>query len=197
MTNPTIAKKAQTKKIPTRKLVSDFLVYAQRSRRAQIKMFENIGVMIIFFFLLVFGASFYFTIQKASLEREAERINQIAAVQQALRLTFLPELDCSFAGVQTENCFDRLKVEALADFNPRSTLTYFNIFGYSNVTLRTIYSPMTSVVPGPITIYSRTVVGSYTRTTIPVLICEDGCDPLNLKYSFGLLEVDSYVPTAK
>lgn len=157
------------------------------------KMFENIAVMIIFFFLLVFGASFYFTLQKASLEKEMERINQLAAVQQALRLTFLPELDCSFAGVQTENCFDRLKVEALAELKPATKIEYFNIFGYSNVTLKTTYP---SGVP-PKEIYSRTVEGSYTKTQVPVLICEGGCDPLNLEYSFGILEVDSYVPTAK
>ena len=166
------------------------------AKKAQIKMFENIGVMIIFFFLLVFGASFYFTIQKASLEKEAERINQIAAVQQALRLTFLPELDCSFAGVQTENCFDRFKVNALIEQKPATQLSYFNIFGYSNVTLKTVYSPLFAK-PADVAIYSRTVEGSYTRTAVPVLICEDGCDPLYLKYSFGVLQVDSYVPTAK
>ena len=168
-----------------------------KARKAQMKMFENIAVMIIFFFLLVFGVSFYFTLQKASIQREIERINQLAAVQQALRLTFLPELDCSFAGVQKENCFDRLKVESFAGEKPETNIAYFNIFGYSNVTLKTIYPPASEPDKIVKKIYSRTVAGSYTKTQIPVLVCEEGCDPLNLTYSFGILEVDSYVPTAK
>jgi len=162
---------------------------ASKGKKAQIKMFENVAVMIIFFFLLVFGASFYFTLQKASLQTQVERINQLAAVQQALRLTYLPELDCSFLGVQKENCFDEFKVVSFHDNKPENNLAYFNIFGYSNITLKRIYPA------GPdIPIYNRTINSSYTRTQIPVLVCENGCDPLNLQYSFGVLEVDYYVP---
>jgi len=194
-------RKAQTKKIPTRKLISDFLACAQRSqcsRRAQMKMFENIGVMIIFFFLLVFGASFYFTLQKASLEREMVRVNQLASVQQALRLTYLPELDCSFAGVQIDNCFDRLKVESLIAARPTSNLAYFNVFGYSTVSLRTIYPK--PAAPKQDIIYSRKLNATDSdiiKTQVPVLICEKGCDQTDPRYSFGILEIDSYVPSAK
>jgi len=164
---------------------------ASKGKKAQIKMFENVAVMIIFFFLLIFGASFYFTLQKASLQTQVERINQLAAVQQALRLTYLPELDCSFIGVQKENCFDKFKVDSFAESNPTQNLAYFNIFGYSNITLKTIYP-----YPETKTIYDRTPpnISSSTQTQIPVLVCENGCDPLNLQYSFGVLEVDYYVP---
>jgi hypothetical protein len=169
---------------------------ATKGKKAQIKMFENVAVMIIFFFLLIFGASFYFTLQKASLQTQVERINQLAAVQQALRLTYLPELDCSFLGVQKENCFDEFKVISFHDNKPENDLAYFNIFGYSNITLKTIY-------PNPLypnfetkKIYERAPpnISSSTQTQIPVLICKNGCDPLNLQYSFGVLEVDYYVP---
>ncbi|MEM4282213.1 MAG: hypothetical protein QXU88_00560 [Candidatus Woesearchaeota archaeon] len=171
---------------------------ASPSKKAQIKMFENIAVLVIFFFLLAFGTSFYFTLQKSSLQREMERIAQLGNIQQALRLTFLPELDCSFAAVQTENCFDRLKFDALADqLKPGSQrwLEYSAILGFTSIKLKTVYSSL-SPPPEEKLLYERKLNATAIRTEIPVLICENGCDPLNQSYSFGILEVTSYVRRA-
>jgi len=78
-------------------------------------MFETLAVLVVFFFFLIFGASFYFKIQENSLLRELERSAQLQAVQTAQKALTLPELDCSFAGVQRQNCVDIDKVLKFTD----------------------------------------------------------------------------------
>ena len=45
----------------------------RKNRKAQIKMFETIAVLVIFFFLIVIGVSFYFVMQSSSYNRQVER----------------------------------------------------------------------------------------------------------------------------
>ncbi|MEM4263654.1 MAG: hypothetical protein QW666_02040, partial [Candidatus Woesearchaeota archaeon] len=103
--------------------------------KAQIKMFETIGVLVIFFFLLVAAASFYFQIQKSSLQRELDKQVQLRAMQVVQRALHMPELDCSFVNVQKDNCFDLLKMSALSSHlgtNPQEDylVDYYSIFGF-------------------------------------------------------------------
>ena len=151
-------------------------------------MFETIAVMIVFFFLIAFGLSFYFVISKASAQREHDRVMQLQAIQTAQRISNLPEFDCVKVGVQIDNCFDAFKVEQFSsliaqDANMRDA--YFDIFGFVDVKLR-------SVFPGEeqeYLIYSnpRPDVG-YDLTQLPVLIYS----PVQDRFAFGILEVFFY-----
>jgi len=150
-------------------------------------MFETIAVMLVFFFLLAFGLSFYFVIAKAGAQREHDRTMQLQAIQTATRISHLPEFDCVKVGVQIENCFDKFKVaqfsNLIQDVHMRDA--YFDIFGFVDVTLRKLF-------PGDeenYTIYSNPLpdVG-YDLTQLPVLVYS----PVEDSFAFGVLEVRFY-----
>jgi len=73
--------------------------------KAQIKMFETIGVLVIFFFLLVAGVAFWFNVQQRGLQKQLARMDDLQSIQVVQRALFMPELDRSFVSVQKENCF--------------------------------------------------------------------------------------------
>jgi hypothetical protein len=158
-------------------------------RKAQIQMFETIGVLVVFFFLLVASAAFYFKFQESALKKELAKQAQLQSLQTAQRAMFLPELDCSFVSVQRENCFDRYKLVALQDVaaqDSRMEKQYFGLFGYANVSVRQVY-PATSFHT---TIYARIPeeYHSVLKSFAPVLLY----DPLEKSFSFGVMEVATY-----
>ena len=156
--------------------------------KAQVKMFESVAVLIVFFFLLVFGMSFFFVLQRASQERELDRIAQLKSIQIAQKTMFLAELDCVFIGVQIENCFDELKIKNfvnLINSSQQAIVDYFNVFEFSTINI-------VKVFPGDnetITLYSRPREGrGFSVTQIPILLF----NPITKVYSYSYLEVISY-----
>lgn len=155
-------------------------------KRAQIKMFETIGVLIVFFFLLISGTVFYFNLQESSLRKELAQQAQLRSLQAAQRATFLPELDCSFASVTRENCFDIYKLAAFAQVRDRYQSAYFGLFGYATVTVRQAYpaADFTTVLyDNPPEEYSRSL-----KSFSPVLLY----DAATRDAAFGVMEVVTY-----
>ena len=156
-------------------------------RKGQIKMFETIAVMIVFFFLLAFGLSFYFVIAKAGAQKEHDRTMQLQAIQSVQRISNLPEFDCVKVGVQIENCFDEFKV---AMFSQRITDRkmrdyYFEVFGFVTVELKKLF-PLPQL---NFTIYDNPRPNSgFDLTMLPVLVYS----PVTDEFSFGVLEVKFY-----
>lgn len=158
-------------------------------KRAQIKLFESLAVLVVFFFFLIFGASFYFKLQEASLKRQFEENTQLKVVQIAQKSLTMPELECSRIGVQRDNCIDYLKAikfKELLDSGADVKLDYFKTFEYSKITLHRVY-------PGPeaIDLYLRDDPENKQEERvlqIPVLIYQ----PLSNEYAFGYLEVRVY-----
>ncbi|MEM4242835.1 MAG: hypothetical protein QXM31_02950 [Candidatus Woesearchaeota archaeon] len=159
-------------------------------KKAQIKMFETIGVLVVFFMILVVGAVIYFNIQKSALEKEVFRQAQLASLKSAQRAAFLPELDCSFYRVTKENCIDRLKLSALKDLidnDEHTRLVYFkSAFGYMNLTVRGVYPEDEKGVN--IYEYQPEEYTSALKNQLPVLLY----DPVSGRYSFGVMEVTTY-----
>lgn len=156
--------------------------------RAQIKMFETVGVLVVFFFLLITGAVFYFKIQESSLKQEIVNQAQLKNVQTAQRAMFLPELDCSFLSIPRENCFDQYKLKALANIMKDSQMNdlYFGLFGYATVSVSEFY-------PEPnfrATIYNNTPEEYKRAPTFfsSVLLY----DPITRANNFGVMEVTNY-----
>jgi hypothetical protein len=156
-------------------------------KKAQIKMFETIGVLVIFFFLLVAGASFYFKMQESALEREVAKQAQLRSLQAAQRATYLPELDCSLVGVQRENCFDRVKLRVFPEVASQQAEEYFWIFGYANITVRELYPEQGA--PVPVYDYPLQEYKHAPKSLVPVLVY----DPFSRAYSFAVMEVTTYV----
>jgi hypothetical protein len=158
-------------------------------RKAQIKMFETIGVLIVFFFLLVAGAAFYFNIQESALKKELAKQAELQSLQSAQRAMFLPELDCSFVSVQRDTCFDRLKLHAfqeVTETEPRLREAYFGIFGHATVVVRQRY-PLSEM---NVTLYHNPPE-EYTKKLVsfsPVLLY----DSVTKEASFGVMEVTTY-----
>jgi hypothetical protein len=161
------------------------------SRKAQIKMFETIAVLVVFFFLLVFGASFYFVLQKSSVQRAVIRTIQLQSIQTTQKVSYLPELDCTQVGIQVENCFDEIKLEKFADMlndvdtGEKTRLDYFNVFGYSTIVVRSIFPKAKNY-----TLYEKPLEDYSTmfKNNVPLTIY----DPIENRYSFGVLEVTFY-----
>src|SRR5574341_399791 len=110
--------------------------------RGQIKMFETIGVLIVFFFLLFTGSIFYFGAQKSSLQKEKVRASEQYAFQIVLKALYLPELDCSFLVTQRDNCVDRIKLEKLSRLlstNETVRNDYYTEFGFADIVVTEAY----------------------------------------------------------
>ncbi len=157
-------------------------------KRAQIKMFETIGVLVVFFFILISGTVFYFNIQKSAMQKELAKQAQTKSLQAAQRAMFFPELDCSFASIQRENCFDRFKLAAFAQVmsQPAAKEAYFGIFGYAVINVTEVYPDpgfSAMIYDNPPELYVRAI-----KSRSPVLLY----DPIGKRAAFGLMEVTTY-----
>jgi hypothetical protein len=167
--------------------------------KAQIKMFETIAVLVVFFFLLMTGIAFYFGAQKSSIEKEQMRVVELSGLQTALRVLHLPDLDCSILGTRNENCVDKLKLLILANMlkNESVVLDYFEGFGFAKISIRQAW-PCPDNFCGGVIIYDNppmnaegNVTWSHATTTItPILLLDSWRD----EKAFGIIEVIAYAP---
>ena len=157
-------------------------------KKGQVQMFETIAVLLVFFFIIAFGLAFYFVIAKAGAQKAMLRQQQMQAVENAQRLTTLPELDCTQKGVQTERCVDKLKVKALSEMlgNDNIRADYYSTFGKTRLVIREVFPPGSP----DLEIYNRPVLNGtgWTTTLLPVKVY----DPFTDKYAFGAIEVRNY-----
>ena len=157
--------------------------------KAQIKMFETIAVLIVFFFLLFTGSIFYFAAQKSALQKEKTAASEQYAFQIVLKALYMPELDCSFLVTQKDNCIDKIKLKKLAQLittNEKAQTDYYGEFGYSTITVNEIYPEQTTQ-----TIYNNTpteYIGKIASQN-PILLY----DAWQNEYAFGTIEVNVYV----
>ncbi len=161
---------------------------SRRSKNAQIKMFETVGVLIIFFFLLITGSVFYFGAQKSALQKEKVESSEKYAFQIVLKSLYLPELDCSFLVTQKDNCIDKIKLQKLSTLlsQEQAQIDYFTDFGYSTITVEEIYPTKTKI-----TLYNNQpdqYEGKLAYQS-PILLF----DALRDEYNFGVIEVTVYV----
>ncbi len=159
-------------------------------KKSQIQMGESIAILFIFFVLLIFGFVFYMNIMKGSAKVEVEENIQLKAVGIAQKASFLPELQCSEENVRVEDCIDRHKLEAVHNLLSENNIYYFDIFEFSNISVRKVY-PFPEVgetidwelydnVPGEFT--------SKLSTFIPVSLFNS----TTKSYDFGILAVEVY-----
>ena len=173
-------------------MVRSLLFVAGRNtkRKAQLKMFETVGVLVVFFFLLGTGSIFYFGVQKSSLQKEKLKASEQYAFQIVLKSLYLPELDCSFLVTQRDNCIDALKMQQLSKLINESDIAiqdYFGEFGYASISVSEKYPEQTR----PIVVYDN-APSEYTGkilTQSPILVYNAITD----EYKFVVIEVSVYV----
>jgi len=157
--------------------------------RGQVKMFETVGVLVVFFFLLAIGSVFYFGAQQTSIERERTAASEQYALQIVLKTLYLPELDCSFLVTQKDNCIDKIKLAEMSTLlatSEQAQEDYFDEFGFAKITVTEAYPGNEST-----TLYEN-VPDEYTgqlSTQSPILLY----NAFNDHYAFGVIEVNVYV----
>ncbi|PIZ52359.1 hypothetical protein COY26_04715 [Candidatus Woesearchaeota archaeon CG_4_10_14_0_2_um_filter_33_10] len=158
-----------------------------KNKKSQIKMFETIAVLIIFFVLIGFGLVFYSRIQGPQFQEKQEENFELKAIQTAQIVSFLPEIQCSSDGIITNDCFDILKIDALNYINTGEIRDeyYFDTFGYSNISINQIYPPGVNWE-----IYKRPLTNSKSKSSIQVPISLYNAS--SREYNFGVLNVDVY-----
>jgi len=97
-------------------------------RKAQLKMFETISVLVVFFFILIFGLVWYNNNQKEQLKTLIEENNQLRAMEIMKIANNLPELQCSMENIQTTNCFELSKLDSFSEVAASNKLYYINLF---------------------------------------------------------------------
>ena len=157
-------------------------------KKGQIKMFETIAVLVVFFFLLIGGSAFYFGAQRSAFQKEKISASEQIAFNTVLNLLYLTELDCSFLATQRDNCIDKFKLRHLSDLlkTDEAITDYFGVFGFSTVKVSEVY-PSRSVIK----VYDN-VPEDYTSSMSslnPILLF----DPWRDEYAFGTIEVIVYV----
>ena len=159
-------------------------------KKSQIKIGESIAVLMIFFVLVVIGIVFWSRYSQVQMKGQQEMDLQSMAIKVAQTVTFLSELQCSTLEVIQFSCFDLYKIEAMKDLlmtNPEKNRTsyYFDIFGFSNITIYSIYPDEKS---WNIYDFPGGNITGYVSTQVPVSIL----DPVNNVFSFGYIDVKLY-----
>ena len=158
-----------------------------KGKKAQIQMFESVAILVVFFFLVAFGATIWYGAQKTSFAHDLAQTLEDNALAIVLRASHAPELDCSLLGVQRQECIDITKAAQFANITQQeqARLSYFELFGFSTIVLNQMY-------PGNLSIrlYSNSLPNATDihAAYLPILIE----NPSQNTFSFGILEVHTY-----
>jgi hypothetical protein len=156
--------------------------------RAQIKMFETISVLVVFFFILIFGLVWYNNSQRGEIKKILDENNQLRAMETVSIAINLPELQCSIENIQTTNCFELVKLESFRQITPQNKLYYTNLFSYANLTVRQLYPRLSSGGVWELYANKPKKVTSNQKQFVPILIY----DSINRRYYAAMLTVEVY-----
>lgn len=155
-------------------------------KKAQVKMGENIAVMLLFTVLLVIGVVFYMQYQRGALKEDMRRQRIMEAIEISQRIAYLPEVQCSEDGIQKENCYDGVKIEKAAQVISENKNYYYGILGYSTVEVELLYPDILKIP-----LYNNKPakkIMSEEMTQVPIAVYLPDKD----RYVFGVLKVVVY-----
>jgi len=159
-------------------------------KKAQIEMGESIAIIFIFIVLIGFGLIFYMNITKGTGTVKKEETSQLETIEIIQKASFLPELQCSGNSIIKQNCMDIFKLEAAEPIIREHQIHYFDVFGYSIISIDEIYP-----VSRNWTIYNNSLDDmllqnrAEKKTTYkPILLY----DPVDKLYHFGMLTIGVY-----
>ena len=148
-------------------------------------MAETIAVLFVFFILIAVGFMFYGRVILGNVQSQKDEFVQLQSISIAQRAMFLPELQCSEDIVEEiTGCIDLFKIEASQDIIAQNSRYYYDLFEFSNITLKQIYPNENNWV-----IYERKTDTFESKfiTNIPVSLY----DPVARRYGFGVLTVET------
>ena len=160
-------------------------IHNKNRTRAQVQMGETIAILLVFFFLIVIGLIFYVNVIKAKAVVAKEENSQLEAISVLKKTISLPELQCSRQDIVSSYCIDLLKLEAASALMPQNQEHYFDILGFSTVSVREVYP-----ISRNYTLY-RSSLEKYTSkssTNTPISLL----DPISGTSAFGIITIDTY-----
>jgi hypothetical protein len=156
------------------------------NKKSQLHMMETISVLMIFFVIVIISVVVYFRMSKSQLEDNVEQMNELRRVQIVQTAASLPELQCSEDNILKSNCIDMLKLTGAAPLMKANQDKYFDLLGYSNVTIRKIF-------PAPAeewVLYSKTNNNSAAK--IPTYFPISLYNPIDSNNEFGVIIVEVF-----
>jgi len=152
--------------------------------RGQMKIGESIVILVIFFFLLIFGLVFYIRWSFYTAGVESDERAQLMAIQTVQKLQFLPELQCTTEGTVKYNCMDVLKLNTFDRIDANRKKVYETIFPNTYVTVKQVYP-----TEGYWEIYgSEKELPSTHYFPVPIALYNASSG----KYNFGYVEIRVY-----
>jgi hypothetical protein len=156
-------------------------------------MAETIAILLVFFIILGLSLTFYGAFQAGSIREGFREQFEKEAIRIALVVSNLPEMACTDDNQLTQNCMDKLKLQALAGLarqggDEAAFLFYQTEFRDSKVTIQEVFPDVEEFV-----IYDN-APENFTEmipTFIPLAI-KDPTRPLQAQNSLGLLTVEVY-----
>jgi hypothetical protein len=157
------------------------------TKKAQIKMAENITIIVIISFLFMFGIIFYYKISTYNMKKAKEEMFKEQTLKVLNNIVSLEEISCTNQNIIIKGCVDYLKLNISKELFNRYNIDYRNILGLSFINLTIIYPKQESFI-----LYSN-IPGKNLRTSssmiyIPILVK----DVMHDKNYFGILNVRVY-----
>ncbi|MBW2970948.1 hypothetical protein KY320_02180 [Candidatus Woesearchaeota archaeon] len=159
--------------------------------KAQVKMFETVAVLVVFFFLFGFGMVFYMGAQKSSFEASQSDSFEMQAIDVLQIVSSLPELQCSTDNIVKENCFELQKIIAFKSVTatPQARSYYYNLLRYSNIEVNKIYPDNTWIgFSNPLYDNKPADFTQASKSLIPISVY----DAKTREYYAAVLEVTVY-----
>ncbi len=110
-------------------------------KKSQMKMMETILVLIVFFFLLVFGLIFYASFSETQTDEEIREQMIRLAEDATERFRHSPEVLCSRGAIEYDesNCFDLLKLKGFNETMEENEGKYNKIYPNTLIEIDIIY----------------------------------------------------------
>jgi len=156
-------------------------------------MTETIGILVVFFILILFGVIFYAQYQKSAIREQQDIATGKRAVATSLKAFYLPELRCTKGFDEAFiACVDIHKLNIFQNKINENYNFYANIFGKSYISLYNVIENNTiEIYNGTPSVWTKKIPIRF-----PVLIydaIEPGtCKDVSGRCDFSVLSVDIY-----
>jgi hypothetical protein len=167
--------------------------------KSQLKIGESIFVLLIFFILLCIGLIFYAKVQSHISEQDAKEYNAKRAIDMALSVKFMPELQCTVQATEEFDCIDLLKLKAFAEMvndpDKDSYRRYYaTVYPNARLYIKQVYAPSSEILSDNLVLFeniysSEKEAKGVDIISLPVTIY----DPVSDSNTLGFIVLESYL----
>ena len=151
-------------------------------------MTENIAIIMIIVFILIFGFVFYSKVRSTSIKGKLKEYSELDLVKVSQTISSFPELSCSRESLTDVGCINKLKLEAFIELGLQEEYYeyYRELFGKSKVTFNSTFLDDTINIE----LYNNPFNGTNNKDSIFIPI--NIFDPINDTVNFGYVQITKY-----